>query len=208
MGKAKRKKEQAVKIINGNHGSMIAGMIEDAETQLMLAETQGKIIEKLAYSFAGRSNAMVEGLTYWGMLACAQGAKKTSWTPEWTKPEFQKLEGTPMMLCVVGCRNPRTKLTEWGSCSFNPAIRFDERKALTNAKRYALDKHLAVVQKVAFLQYLKKHSPGNILKLHEGVQTQPAEKFTVSDKGNVRRKSVDEKVEEFENKKGKVTKIL
>jgi len=154
-----------------NYGKVVAALVENAESQLTLLEQQGKIVEKFAYSFPGRNGQKIEGLTYWGLLACAEMKKKGGFRPEFGKPEY-----TPAgdkILLTVSVKNPKTGQMEWGTCAFDPRERFSERIALTNAKRYALDKLISIPQKLAFLAYLKEKNPGSFLEV--ALPKKPAE---------------------------------
>jgi hypothetical protein len=164
----------------------VFALVENAESQLSLQEIKGKIIDKLAYSFTSKG-ITVDGLTFWGMKACAEGTKNGKWSPMWTKPEYQALSDGSVLL-TIGCTNPITKQTEWGNCVFFPKVRFSERTALTNAKRYAIDKHISVTQKVAFVQYLKKNKPDQILKIKESSKVKTGDTFVVSNDGKVKSK--------------------
>lgn len=147
------------------YGKVMSAMVENAENNLHLAEIQGKIINKMAYEFDGKGGSKVRDLTYWGLLSCAEAPKdvKKKWSPVWSKPEFQP--AGDLMILTISCENPKLKHIEWGSCCFNPRDRFAERTAMTNAKRYALDKHISVVQKVAYVDWLLKNKPDAVMKL-------------------------------------------
>lgn len=177
-----------------SYGQTMAALVEDAESQLQLAEVKGKIIDKLAYSFKGKTpGTKVEGLTFWGLLACTEFSKKKDrWSPEWTQPQYQVMNDDAVLL-TIGCVNPKTKKTEWGNCIFHPRLRFSERTALTNAKRYALDKHISIPQKVTFVQFLKANDPKKVLQLEEGKEK--TDGFVVSDAGDVKTKKLKVKKE-------------
>ena len=181
------KAKQKMPELNGIN-NILPALVEDAETKLVLAEIQGKIIDKLAYSFVSK-NATVEGLTFWGLLSCAEKSKVNKWSPEWTKPEYEHLEGDSMLL-TIGCKNPKTKHTEWGNCVFFPKARFSERVAMTNAKRYALDKHISIPQKIAFIQYLKKHKSEMLLTNQSKELLPDKTRFSVSEAGKVKTERV------------------
>jgi len=188
MAKTKKEKKSKITVrkkVDG-YGKAMATLVEDAESQLSLAEIKGKIIDKLAYSFKSK-NVQVDGLTFWGLKACTEFDKSSKWSPKWTEPKYQVLNDEAVLL-TIGCINPKTKMTEWGNCIFNPKARFGERTALTNAKRYALDKHISVPQKISFVQFLKKHKPKQILQIEEG--RDKTEGFVVSDEGDVKTKKL------------------
>jgi len=146
-----------------NYGKVVSALVENAESQLAMLEQQGKIVEKFAYSFPGRNGQKIEGLTYWGLLACATSPKKTGYQPVFGKPEYTS--AGDKILLTVSVKNPKTGQTEWGTCAFDPRERFAERIALTNAKRYALDKLISIPQKLAFLEYIKKQDTSKILTI-------------------------------------------
>lgn len=190
--KKKIKKKQTTIVVRkktNDYDDSMAELVENAESKLLLKEIQGEIVDKLAYSFAGK-NAKVEGLTFWGMKACTQFSKKKTerWTPEWTEPKYTQLSEKSVLL-TIGCINPKVKKTEWGNCVFNPLARFSERIALTNAKRYALDKWLSIPQKIALVHFLKQHKPKQILQKKLTSDSKSKTAFTVSDDGKVKSKS-------------------
>lgn len=182
---AKKKKQTKIIVRKkiDNYSDSMAALVENAESQLLLEEIQGEIVDKLAYSFEG-SGKSVKGLTFWGLKACTVYDKKNKWSPVWTKPEYQPLYESSVLL-TIGCINPKTKQTEWGNCTFNPKIRFQERTALTNAKRYALDKHISIPQKIAFVQFLLSHKPKQVLQ-KTITMSKPKVAFTVTDDGKVK----------------------
>lgn len=146
----------------------IAVAIEKAQALLLTKEVEGQIIDKLAYSFPKKdkngNEHSIDGLTFWGYKACAENARVNAWTPVFMKPEYTPLSNGKVIL-NVGVKNPKTKAVEYGNCVFDPNSRFDERTALTNAKRYALDKHISVPQRVAFIEYLKAYEPEKVLQI-------------------------------------------
>ena len=157
--KGKKQPSKITVVEKSEYGKTMSALVENAETGLMLKEIQGDIIDKLAYSFKGQGK-MVEGLTFWGLKSCAEYDKRNKWIPQWTKPEYQQFGD--QILLTIGCINSKTKLTEWGNCIFSPRERFGERKALTNTKRYALDKHIPVAQKISFVKFIKNNKPKQV----------------------------------------------
>ena len=85
---------------------------------------------------------------------------------------------------TIECKNPVSKQVEYGNCVFDPNSRFAERTAMTNAKRYALDKHIPVAQKVAFIKYVRAYEPAKILAIAPAAveAIKPRELTTSSDK--------------------------
>lgn len=184
--KKKKHTQIIVREKTDKYSRSMSTLVADSESQLQLEEIQGQIVDKLAYSFEGKG-VKVEGLTFWGMKACAEYDKKNKWKPIWTEPKYDVMPGDTVLL-TIGCKNPKTKMTEWGNCIFSPNSRFAERIALTNAKRYALDKHISIPQKISFVQFLLSHKPKQILKINKTSKSKSGAGFTVSDTGKVKSK--------------------
>jgi len=190
--KKKLKKKKHTQIVvrkkQDKYSSSMTTLVASAESQLSLQEIQGQIVDKLAYSFKDKKkNMKVDGLTFWGLEACTKYDKRNKWSPVWTEPKYQPLFESKILL-TIGCINPKTKKTEFGNCIFDANIRYSERTALTNAKRYALDKHISIPQKIAFVQFLLKHKPKQVLKVDETSKSKSEAGFTVSDTGKVKSK--------------------
>lgn len=186
LTKKKKYTQITVRKKTDKYSYSMTALVACAESQLSLNEIQGQIVDKLAYTFKNKG-MKVEGLTFWGLEACTKYDKRNKWSPVWTEPKYQPLFDNKVLL-TIGCINKKTKQTEWGNCIFDPNDRFSERTALTNAKRYALDKHISVPQKIAFVQYLLAHKPKQILKINESDKSKQKVSFTVSDTGNVKSK--------------------
>lgn len=142
--------------------------VEKAESHLVEKEIQGEVIDKWVYSFIDRDGVERNGLTYWGYVACAEGQKpQFRWTPKFAKPELTVVSPSAVSL-LVACTNPRTRKTEYGICSYNPTTKFEDRQALTKAKRYAMDKLTRPPLRISFVNYVLSYEPSKVLLVTEG----------------------------------------
>lgn len=179
----KTKREKVARVIPDEvYTKSVYVVVEKAEAMLMDKEVQGDIVDKFVYVFS-KDGKEIEGMTYWGLVACAQANKRASWTPVFSRPEYTPLPNGKVIL-TIECKNPNSKQVEYGNCVFDPNSRFAERTAMTNAKRYALDKHIPVAQKVAFIKYVRTYEPNKILEIPAGevAAVKPRELTTASGK--------------------------
>lgn len=168
------------------YNQAICVIVEKAEAQLLTEEMQGKTVDKLYYSFNSKQKddkgnfVKIEGLTFWGYKACAEQAKTNKWKPKFGKPDFHDHPNgkTTMTIAVT---NPRSKETEYGVCTFDSNVRFNERTAATNCKKYGLDKMIPVAQRIAFIGFLKQYRPETQLALDDkGMKALKSKDFTTS----------------------------
>jgi len=170
MKKKQKKQEKKKKVFRRQeipqekYMTVVCTAIEEAEAKLTLSAMNKELINKWAYV---SDDGKISGLTYWGYLACAEGADKGKWTPVYEEPKVQVLSGTRALL-IIPCTNPKTRVTKYGTCTFDINERFGDRKADTIARRRGLQAHIKLQQVIAFTQYVLAFKPENVLKITQG----------------------------------------
>lgn len=136
-------------------------LLEYKEMQTAEQELAGQISDKYCYEYeknwtddyGNKHSTMVRGIRAAGARECIRFTKikKYNFIPKW-KYEI-KANGDGTFLQIAYCTNPKTGEVTPGQCVFNPTKRFNERIALTIARRNAMLEQIPTEIKVKFVEF-------------------------------------------------------
>jgi hypothetical protein len=158
-------------------GTVTAQIIEQMEVKdSQEQEIHGKLSKAFVYHIEKEKTdratgekymQIIEGITITGARELPNYIHKKlskspyNFVPQW-RYETEKLENGKYTQ-VVYCKNPKTELETRGQAQWDMNMQFDDRKALSVAKRNALLEHYPTELKLRFLSYCLKNK--NVMKL-------------------------------------------